>query len=83
MSEIWNDCCDFCVRVDDTKREVEPCNTMTSRCEGDTCTTCKACKDFVPGLEFTSALALAKRRTNPRMRLSSKQPILANQGRLS
>ncbi|MDW5561587.1 MAG: hypothetical protein SA339_00045 [Methanomassiliicoccus sp.] len=30
---VFEDCCDFCVRVDDTKNEVEPCGTMTERCK--------------------------------------------------
>jgi len=33
---VFNDCCDFCVRVDDPKREIEACNEMTKRCKGDT-----------------------------------------------
>jgi hypothetical protein len=31
---VFNDCCDFCVRVDDSKNEVEICTDMTQRCKG-------------------------------------------------
>jgi len=68
MSDVWNDCCDFCIKVDDTKLEVEPCTKMTARCQGDTCSSCEVCKDFIPDLGFTSALVLAKRRTDRKMR---------------
>lgn len=60
--EIWADCCDFCVRADDSKREIEPCRKMTARCKGDTCRTCKPCPDFLAAAEFTNALILAKKR---------------------
>ena len=53
--KVYPDCCDFCARVDDSKAEVEVCDTMTQRCKGDTCTTCPLCKRFVAGLAFTEA----------------------------
>lgn len=62
--KIFEDCCDFCQRVDDKGREVEPCGTMTQRCKGDTCATCKPCKRFVAVVGFTEARKLAK--TRPR-----------------
>jgi len=33
---VFNDCCDLCHRVDDSKREIEPCDEMTKRCKGGT-----------------------------------------------
>jgi hypothetical protein len=58
--QIFDDCCDFCAKVDDTKREVEPCNTMTQRCKGDSCAACKPCNRFVPDLAFVDASKLEK-----------------------
>jgi hypothetical protein len=72
LSDIWNDCCDFCVRVDDTKREVEACTKTTARCNGDTCAMCKACKDFLQSLDFTNALVLAKHRADLKIRIIQK-----------
>jgi hypothetical protein len=79
LNEIWDDCCDFCVKVDDTKCEVEVCTKMVARCRGDSCSTCKVCKDFAPSLEFTSTLALARRRMRP----ITHQSLSVNQGRSS
>lgn len=62
--EIWADCCDFCIRADDSKREIEPCSKMTARCKGDTCQVCKPCPDFVAAVEFTNALTLARTRSS-------------------
>ena len=45
--KIRTDCCDLCLRVDGDDKEMEACKDMTKRCKGDTCATCKACKQFV------------------------------------
>ena len=68
--KIFDDCCDFCQLVDDSKTEVEPCDKMTQRCKGDTCAACKPCNRFVALVGFTEARKLAK--TRPRARNARK-----------
>jgi len=64
--KVFDDCCDFCQLVDDSKAEVEPCDKMTQRCKGDTCAICPPCKRFIAVVGFTEARKLAKTRRRPK-----------------
>lgn len=63
--KVYSDCCDYCVRADDLKREVEPCTRMRSRCKGDSCAPCRPCTAFVAAPESNAARAIARRRERP------------------
>lgn len=59
--QIWDDCCDYCSRVDGSKDE-SPCPRMITRCSGSSCDICTKCHTFRPGASFRPASQLMRRR---------------------